>query len=82
MVTSARAQWMRQSIEDGIKHVKIEPKDAGLIRFTVDKNGIIGRDTTKSFHDLETEKMIGKSLSDVVGKGIAERILKEDEKLS
>lgn len=68
-------QWMPGQNE-GIKNVRIEPKNHGLIRFSVDNHGVIGKDFSSSFADSE---YAGKQLSDVVGKDIAKKIMESGE---
>lgn len=71
-------QWYKSN--DGkYKYIKIEPKDAGLIRIKVDQEGIVSEDDSRSFSDGEVKKLYGKHISDVIGKDIAEKILAKDE---
>lgn len=62
---------------DGNKLVRLEPKSGALIRFSVDKDGMIGRDTTSSF--APPDMFIGKKLDEAIGKDLAEKILKDEE---
>lgn len=64
-------KWM-PSQESGTKNVRIDPKDAGLIRFTVNANGVIGKDFGSSFAESE---YTGKQLDAVVGKDVADKIM-------
>lgn len=66
-----------QERDAGQKLVRLEPKTGALIRFSVDKNGLIGADPTSSF--APPDMFVGKNLSDAIGKDLAEKILGANE---
>lgn len=67
----------KREYSDGIKLVRLAPKNGALIRFSVDKDGLIGRDTTSSF--APPDMFIGKQLDEAIGKELADKILKDQE---
>jgi len=57
-----------------IKTIKLNPRDAGRFEFGIDKNGVI-----KSIEDGTPLDMKGKKLDEVLGKGLADKIMGKEK---
>ena len=69
-------KWFYEG-KDKPKSVWLTPNKGSLIRFSVNKDGLISKDPTSSFEP--PEMFVGKNISDVIGKGLAEKIMQENQ---
>jgi hypothetical protein len=68
-------EW--KSGTNGVTRVSLKTVNGNNVAFTVDANGVISRDTSLAIPEIP-EELVGKHISDVIGKAPGEKILKEE----